>query len=102
MADESTGMFQKFRNMLKRSTIYADEPKKDATGDATKKDEAGGKDCKPCKICTEQRKAKEKCVKEKGEDKCKDLIKAFDECMKKNSEKNGKNGSKNGSKNGKH
>ncbi|KAI8911715.1 cytochrome c oxidase copper chaperone [Gorgonomyces haynaldii] len=39
--------------------------------------------CKPCCACPETRKPRDDCVFEKGEEACKDLIEAHQECMRK-------------------
>jgi cytochrome c oxidase assembly protein subunit 17 len=38
--------------------------------------------CKPCCACPETRDARDTCVFEKGEENCKDLIKAHQDCMR--------------------
>ncbi|KAL2918892.1 hypothetical protein HK105_201726 [Polyrhizophydium stewartii] len=38
--------------------------------------------CKPCCACPDTRKARDECVFNLGEDKCKDLIKAHQDCMR--------------------
>ncbi len=39
--------------------------------------------CKPCCACPETRKARDECVIMKGEDDCKELIHAHQDCMRK-------------------
>ncbi|TPX67491.1 hypothetical protein SpCBS45565_g03760 [Spizellomyces sp. 'palustris'] len=38
--------------------------------------------CKPCCACPDTRKARDECVFEHGEEKCADLIKAHQDCMR--------------------
>lgn len=60
MADDTQtgGFFRRFSGFFNKTSIYANAPKPDDVGgDAKKKD---SKECKPCQICSEQRKAKDK------------------------------------------
>ncbi|KAI8593364.1 hypothetical protein BDZ88DRAFT_404429 [Geranomyces variabilis] len=38
--------------------------------------------CKPCCACPDTRKARDECVFDNGEEKCADLIKAHQDCMR--------------------
>ncbi|KAI8637245.1 cytochrome c oxidase copper chaperone [Parasitella parasitica] len=44
--------------------------------------DAEGKPLKPCCACPETKKSRDACVMEKGEENCKDLIKAHLACMR--------------------